>query len=87
MKFLSEIFVFPIKLYQWTLSPILSSVFGMKCRYEPSCSHYAIGAIREWGVLKGIWMGTKRILRCNPYGGMGQDPVPINPARQRDNLS
>lgn len=82
MKWISELFVFPIKLYQWLLSPILSRVFGMRCRYEPSCSHYAIGAIREWGPIKGMWLGGKRILSCNPWGGMGPDPVPKNPKRK-----
>jgi len=87
MKYFSELFVFPIKLYQWFISPILRTVFGMRCRYEPSCSHYTVGAIREWGPVKGMWLGAKRIMSCNPYGGMGDDPVPLNPKRQRDKVS
>ncbi|MEL6391053.1 MAG: membrane protein insertion efficiency factor YidD [Bacteroidota bacterium] len=75
-KVLSEIFILPIKLYQWLLSPILYNVFGMRCRYQPTCSHYAIGAIREWGIIRGTWIGLKRILRCHPWGGHGHDPVP-----------
>lgn len=59
----------------------------MRCRYEPSCSHYTVGAIREWGPVKGMWLGAKRIMSCNPYGGMGDDPVPLNPKRQRDKVS
>ena len=75
------IFIAPIRLYQIILSPILQNVFGMQCRYEPSCSYYTIDAIKEWGVFKGIYMGTKRILSCNPWGGHGYDPVPKNPKK------
>ena len=52
------------------------------CRYTPSCSSYAIEALREWGPLHGGWLAFRRILRCHPWGGMGVDPVP--PARARD---
>jgi putative membrane protein insertion efficiency factor len=69
---LKKIFIFPIKIYQWTISPLL----GNQCRHVPSCSHYAVEAIEEWGVIKGIWMGAKRIARCNPWGTSGFDPVP-----------
>jgi putative membrane protein insertion efficiency factor len=61
-----------IKLYQWTLSPLL----GPACRYTPSCSHYAAEAIAVHGPLKGAWLGLKRIGRCHPWGGAGHDPVP-----------
>jgi hypothetical protein len=61
-------------MYQRFLSPLL----GKNCRFEPTCSHYAIGAITEWGVLKGIWMGMKRIAKCHPWGSYGYDPVPKN---------
>lgn len=69
---IKKFFIAPIKLYQKTLSPLL----GNNCRYQPSCSQYMIDAINEWGVFKGIFLGTKRIGRCNPWGGMGHDPVP-----------
>lgn len=72
MSLLKEIFILPIKLYQYTLSPML----GAHCRHTPSCSNYAIEAIREWGVVQGIWLGTKRIARCHPWGTSGYDPVP-----------
>ncbi len=71
-RILQKIVIFPIRLYQWTLSPLL----GPTCRYQPTCSHYMVGAIREWGVLKGLWLGLKRIGRCHPWGGHGYDPVP-----------
>ena len=71
-KLLKQIFILPIKVYQYTISPML----GQKCRYQPTCSSYMIQAIEEWGVFKGIYLGTKRILRCHPWGGSGHDPVP-----------
>ena len=69
---LKKLFILPIRLYQLTLSPML----GANCRHTPSCSQYAIEAIMEWGVIKGIWMGAKRIGRCHPWGTSGYDPVP-----------
>ena len=71
-KFLKKIYTFPIKLYQWFISPIL----GPSCRYSPSCSHYMLQAIDEWGILRGTWIGLKRIGRCHPWGDHGNDPVP-----------
>lgn len=61
-----------IKLYQIVLSPIL----GPTCRFHPSCSHYAIGAITEHGLVKGCWLSIKRILKCHPLNDGGYDPVP-----------
>jgi len=69
---LKKIFILPIRLYQVSISPLL----GTHCRHVPSCSQYAVEAIQEWGVLKGIWLGTKRIARCHPWGTHGYDPVP-----------
>ena len=54
------------------ISPMLPNT----CRYSPSCSQYMIEAIETHGVIKGIYLGTKRILRCHPWGGSGFDPVP-----------
>ena len=71
-KLLKRIYTFPIKLYQWFISPIL----GPSCRYSPSCSHYMLQAIDEWGIFRGTWIGLKRIGRCHPWGGHGDDPVP-----------
>ncbi|MBK9103570.1 MAG: membrane protein insertion efficiency factor YidD [Saprospiraceae bacterium] len=67
-----KLFIWPIRLYQITLSPMM----GANCRYEPSCSQYMIDAIQEWGPLRGVWMGLRRISRCHPWGGHGHDPVP-----------
>ena len=69
---LSLPFIILIKLYQWVLSPLI----GPKCRYTPSCSHYAMEAFKKYGPLKGGWLAIKRIARCHPWGGHGYDPVP-----------
>lgn len=71
-KLIKLLFIFPIKVYQTLISPLL----GPTCRFEPSCSHYMIGSIQEWGVIKGTWMGLKRIGRCHPWSPGGYDPVP-----------
>ena len=63
-----------IRGYQLTLGPVFG-VFS-QCRYEPSCSHYGMAAIRRFGVRRGWWMALCRIGRCNPFGGSGYDPVP-----------
>lgn len=72
MKILKKIFILPIKAYQFLISPLI----GQNCRYQPTCSHYMVQAIEEWGIFKGLWLGIKRIGRCNPWGGHGYDPVP-----------
>lgn len=72
MGILKEVFIFPIRIYQAVLSPLL----GQNCRHEPTCSNYTIEAIREWGPIKGTWLGMVRISKCHPWGTMGYDPVP-----------
>ncbi len=69
MKYL---FLGIIKLYRMTLSKILPPC----CRYHPSCSEYATIAIRRFGAVKGGYLALWRIIRCNPYGRGGYDPVP-----------
>jgi uncharacterized protein len=61
-----------IRAYQLGLSPLL----GPRCRFYPSCSHYAIEAIESHGALRGSWMSAKRICRCHPFNPGGFDPVP-----------
>ena len=61
-----------IRFYQLAISPFL----GKNCRFEPTCSEYAIVAIDKYGIIRGMYLFTKRILRCNPFGGSGHDPVP-----------
>lgn len=67
--------VLAIRGYQVTLGPLM----GGHCRFEPTCSHYAIDAYREWGPLRGTWLTLRRILRCHPFGGSGYDPAPRRP--------
>jgi putative membrane protein insertion efficiency factor len=71
-----QVLIFPflllIRLYQYVISPWI----GPKCRYTPTCSHYAVEALKKHGPLKGFWLSLKRISRCHPWGGSGYDPVP-----------
>lgn len=67
-----KILLIAIRAYQITLSPML----GPRCRFYPSCSHYAHGAIARHGVLRGGYLGIRRILRCHPFNPGGYDPVP-----------
>jgi len=71
-KLLKRIAILPIRFYQAAISPLL----GSNCRHEPTCSQYTVEAIEEWGPLKGMWLGIKRISKCHPWGTMGFDPVP-----------
>ena len=68
---MSAAVILAIRCYQLAVSPYLPAV----CRYEPSCSQYAADAVRQYGVLKGCWLGLRRLARCRPYGGRGYDPV------------
>jgi putative membrane protein insertion efficiency factor len=64
-------FVLPIRLYQKLISPLTPSA----CRYTPSCSEYTAQAIKRHGVVRGMIKGAWRVMRCNPFGGSGHDPV------------
>lgn len=61
-----------VKFYQYCISPFTPPA----CRYTPTCSEYALQALRKYGPFKGGWLALKRILRCHPWGGHGYDPVP-----------
>ena len=63
--------VLPIRAYQRVLSPFL----GQRCRYYPSCSTYAVQAVRRFGILRGLVLAGWRLLRCNPWSPGGFDPV------------
>lgn len=61
-----------IRLYQNTVSKVLPHA----CRFQPTCSQYALEAIKKYGLVRGSWMATQRIIRCNPFSEGGYDPVP-----------
>ena len=69
-----------IHLYRLTLSPFV----GWHCRYDPTCSHYALEALSKHGALRGGWLAARRIARCHPWGGWGYDPVPEPKPRNED---
>ena len=73
---IKAILVFPlvalVKIYQWCISPFTLS----SCRFTPTCSQYALEALRKYGPLKGLWLALRRLARCHPWGGHGYDPVP-----------
>jgi len=72
LRILSLPFIGLIKIYQWIISPWI----GPKCRFTPTCSQYALEALKKYGLFKGTWLAVKRISRCHPWGGHGYDPVP-----------
>ena len=69
--FLTPIFLTPVRLYQRLISPALPR----RCKYEPTCSQYAVDAVRRFGILRGLVLATWRLLRCNPFSYGGYDPV------------
>ena len=71
-KLLTLILLLPIYFYKGAISPLTPT----SCRFTPSCSTYAIEALRRHGPVKGLYLAIRRILRCHPWGGSGYDPVP-----------
>jgi uncharacterized protein len=71
MRVVRRAAVLPIRLYQLAISPLL----GDRCKYYPSCSEYAVQAIRRFGILRGLVLAAWRVLRCNPWSHGGFDPV------------
>lgn len=61
-----------LRAYQTVISPM----YGPVCRYHPSCSHYALQAVRRYGTFRGGWLAVRRVVRCNPWSFGGYDPVP-----------
>ncbi|MBK1792404.1 membrane protein insertion efficiency factor YidD [Persicirhabdus sediminis] len=78
MKLLSQFIRLGIRFYQKFLNPILKLIGGpyAGCRYHPTCSNYFLQAVDIHGPIYGSWLGIKRIFRCHPWGGCGNDPVP-----------
>ena len=71
MTTLRELFLLPVRAYRRVLSPALPK----RCKYHPSCSEYAVEAVRSYGVIRGVVLGGWRLLRCNPWSHGGFDPV------------
>ena len=65
-------FIILIRMYQYLISPLLPAT----CRYTPTCSHYALEALKKHGLFRGGVLALKRIFSCHPWGGSGYDPVP-----------
>ncbi|HCS79230.1 TPA: membrane protein insertion efficiency factor YidD [Patescibacteria group bacterium] len=70
---MKQMLIFSIRLYRQLRSPFFSGT----CRFAPSCSQYTEEAIRKHGIIKGLWFGSKRLLRCHPGNRGGYDPVPL----------
>lgn len=79
-KILITPLVLLIRFYQLAISPWL----GKNCRYQPTCSQYMLEALKIHGLFKGLFLGAKRILRCNPWAGFGYDPVPEKFNKQKN---
>ena len=71
-------FVFLIKIYQFLISPII----GKNCRFNPTCSNYALEALKKHGLILGMYYSIIRISKCHPWGGSGHDPVPSKKLKQ-----
>ena len=71
MRLLREIAVAPVRLYQ----VVISSALPRRCKYHPTCSAYAVEAVRSYGILRGVVLAAWRLLRCNPWSHGGYDPV------------
>ncbi len=80
---LKQLVIGLIKLYQRTVSRVLPGA----CRYQPTCSEYAAQAVRVHGLLKGLWLGMRRVMRCHPFASAGYDPVPEPDARRAHTIS
>ena len=72
LKFLASVLLLPIYFYQRFISPLTPP----SCRFTPTCSQYAVEAIKKYGPFKGLYLAIRRILRCHPWGGSGYDPIP-----------
>ncbi len=77
-SFVIQVLTLTIRAYQLVLSPAQNFLFGATsgCRFTPTCSQFALEAVREHGAVAGGWLAARRICRCHPWGGCGHDPVP-----------
>lgn len=72
MTLLARLFALPVRFYKLVISPLI----GANCRFQPTCSAYALEALEKHGAFKGGWLALRRIARCHPLGGSGIDEVP-----------
>ncbi len=77
MSLLAHVFALPIRFYRLVVSPLI----GSNCRFQPTCSEYAIEALKSHGAFRGGWLAARRIAKCHPLGGSGYDPVPGKPKK------
>ncbi|TVZ41678.1 hypothetical protein P886_1026 [Alteromonadaceae bacterium 2753L.S.0a.02] len=82
MSLAARIALAPVFFYRYFVSPLL----GPRCRFEPTCSSYAIEAVASWGLLKGMLLAIRRLSRCHPWHSGGFDPVPANPNNRKQSL-
>ena len=78
MNPLQALLIVALQGYRLVLSPAKAVLFGPlgRCRFTPSCSAYALEAVRKHGAMRGLWLAVRRLGRCHPWGGCGHDPVP-----------
>lgn len=81
---IGKVLAWPLLALVWLYRIAISPWLGGNCRYEPTCSEYALQALREHGAFRGTWLAAKRIARCHPWGGHGYDPVPGARREDRD---
>ena len=75
-----HVVLLPVYFYRKFISPMKGAP---SCRFTPTCSQYAVEAVMEWGIIRGLALAIWRVLRCNPFGGCGDDPVPRRRPRDR----
>ena len=75
VKRMKKLLIKMIKFYQKNISPYLSQMLNIHCKFEPTCSEYTKQAIEKYGAISGTWKGLKRIIRCNPFSKGGYDPL------------
>jgi hypothetical protein len=76
---LARVLIGLVRFYQLAISPWTPAA----CRFTPTCSAYALDALREHGALRGLWLAVRRVGRCHPWGGYGYDPVPTREPSRR----
>ena len=88
LRAVGSLLAWPLLGLVWVYRLLISPWLGNNCRFDPSCSQYAMDALRMHGAFRGSWLAIKRIGRCHPWGGSGYDPVPEkqpDPVRANDN--